>query len=63
MLINAGYIFVTAISNFKGNYKEFTTIKIKVGVSIYRDRVRKLLKCCLVYGLLCIVLSPGPEFA
>lgn len=63
MLINAGYIFVTAISNFKGNYKEFTTIKIKVGVSIYRDQVRKLLKCCLGHGLLCIVLSPGPEFA
>lgn len=52
MLINAGYIFVTAISNFKGNYKEFTTIKIKVGVSIYRDQVRILLRavrCTVCY--------------
>lgn len=37
MLINVGYIFVIVIMNFRGNYKEFIMIKIKVGVSIYRD--------------------------
>lgn len=64
MLINVGYIFVTAISNFRGNYKEFTTIKTKVGVSFYRDRVRILLRavrCTVCYkprSGVCIKFSP-----
>lgn len=52
MLINVGYIFVIVILNFRGNYKEFIMIKIKVGVSFYRDWVcifLRVVRCMVCY--------------